>query len=103
MTDTLSTDFVLMAKAAAATDARGAEVRALLQTFLARMTSVPPSVWSGPAATVFQDAVGRWGAESNRLCGALDGIAATIRANEQSLREAADTHARHLGSAAADL
>ncbi|OBF16163.1 WXG100 family type VII secretion target [Mycobacterium sp. ACS4331] len=103
MTDTLSTDFALMGRAAAATDARSAEVRALLQTFLARMTAVPPSVWSGPAATVFHDAVGRWSAESNRLCSALDGIAATIRSNEQSLREAADTHARHLGAAAADL
>ena len=63
MPDTLTTDLTRMAKAAAATDARGAEVRALLQTFLARMTAVPPSVWSGAAAVAFQDVVQRWSLE----------------------------------------
>jgi len=77
--DTLSTDFALMAQAAAATDARSTEVRGLLHTFIARMTAVPPTVWSGASAVVFRDVVDRWNSESMRLCAALDGIAETIR------------------------
>ena len=80
--DALSTDFALMAHAAAATDARSAEVRGLLHTFIARMAAVPPTVWSGASAVVFRDVVDRWNSESIRLCTALDGIAETIRRNE---------------------
>jgi WXG100 family type VII secretion target len=103
MSDTLATDFALMTKAAATTDARSAEVRGLLQGFAARMTAVPPSVWSGAAATAFKDVVERWGIESTRLCAALDGIASALRANEHALRQAADSHAHRLGAAGADL
>lgn len=101
--DALSTDFALMAHAATATDARSAEVRGLLHTFIARMTAVPPTVWSGASAVVFRDVVDRWNAESIRLCTALDGIAETIRRNEAALREAAQHHAQHLAAAAAEL
>lgn len=101
--DALSTDFALMAHAAAATDARSAEVRGLLHTFIARMAAVPPTVWSGASAVVFRDVVDRWNSESIRLCTALDGIAETIRRNEAALREAAQHHAQHLGAAAAEL
>jgi WXG100 family type VII secretion target len=101
--DTLSTDFALMSNAARATDNRGEEVRGLLRTFIAHMTAVPPTVWSGAAAVAFKDVVERWNSESMRLCAALDGIAETIRANESALREAAQRHAQHLGAAAAEL
>ncbi len=101
--DSLNTDFALMTKVAAATDARSAEVRGLLQGFIARMTAVPPSVWSGAAATAFRDVVERWNIESTRLCTALDAIAETIRTNELSLRDAADQHAQRVAATAAEL
>jgi WXG100 family type VII secretion target len=92
-----------MASVAAATDTGSAEVRAMLQSFIGRMASVPPSVWSGTAATRFKDVVERWNSESTRLCHALDTIAETIRYNERALREAADQHAVQIGATAADL
>jgi WXG100 family type VII secretion target len=101
--DTLGTDFGLMSNAAAATEARGEEVRGLLRTFIADMTAVPPTVWSGAAASTFRDVVERWNAESMRLCAALEAIAETIRANESALRAAAERHAQALGAATADL
>ncbi len=101
--DNLSTDFTLMANAAAATETRGDEVRTLLRGFIGQMTAVPPTVWSGAAASAFRDIVERWNAESVRLCAALDAIAETIRANEAALRQAADMHAQQLGSVAAGL
>ena len=101
--DTLSTDFALMSVAATATEARSAEVRGLLHTFIGRMTAVPPTVWSGAAAIVFKDVLERWNAESQRLCTALDAIAETIRNNERGLREAAQRHAQSLGSTAAEF
>ena len=45
-----------MHSAAEATDARSAEIRALLQACIGRLTAVPPSVWGGAAATRFRDA-----------------------------------------------
>ncbi len=102
-TDTLSTDFALMRTVAAATDARNEEIRAMLQAFIGRMREVPSTVWSGPAAARFQHVVTRWNAESVKLHQALQGIAETIRYNEQMLRDAADHHARHIGSAGAGI
>jgi len=86
--DTLSTDFALMAQAAAATDARSTEVRGLLHTFIARMTAVPPTVWSGASAVVFRDVVDRWNSESMRLCAALDGIEQKLKQLKLSIRNA---------------
>ncbi len=101
--DGLATDFELMARVAALTDSRSAEVRALLHSFLGRLTAVPPSVWSGSAATVFRDVMQRWNAESVRLCTALDAIAETIRTNERALRAAAERHAQQVGASAVEL
>lgn len=103
MTNTLSTDLGLMRSAATATDNRNAEIRAMLAAFIGRMSSVPPSVWGGAAATRFQQVVDRWNAESLRLHDALHGIAETIRHNEAALRDAADNHAHHIGAAGRNL
>src|SRR4029077_15884761 len=46
----LPTDFDLMTAVAGKTDARNEEIRAMLQSFIGRMGSVPPSVWGGVAA-----------------------------------------------------
>ena len=100
---TLSTDFALMHAAAEATDTRCAEIRALLQACIGRLTAVPPSVWGGAAATRFRDVVDRWNAESVKLCHSLDSIAATIRHNEQTLRDAGHQHAQQLAAVSADL
>jgi WXG100 family type VII secretion target len=99
----LATDFTLMQTVATATDARAAEIRALLGAFIGRMTSVPPSVWQGSAASRFKDVVEQWNSESTRLCHALDTIAETIRANQRALTDAADQHALQIGATAADL
>ncbi|MCV7227389.1 WXG100 family type VII secretion target [Mycolicibacterium komossense] len=99
----LATDFALMRTVAAATDSRSAEIRALLQGFIARMAAVPPSVWSGAAATRFKNVVEQWNSESTRLCQALDTIAETIRYNERALTQAAEQHAQQIGATAADL
>ncbi|CAJ1508100.1 WXG100 family type VII secretion target [[Mycobacterium] burgundiense] len=101
--DSLATDFELMTKVAGTTDARSAEIRAMLHSFIGRMTAVPPTVWSGAAATVFRDVMQRWNAESVRLCTALEAIAETIRTNERALRAATERHARQVGASAAEL
>lgn len=92
-----------MRSVAATTDSRNAEIRAMLQAFIGRMSNVPPSVWGGAAATRFREVVDRWNAESVKLHHALHGIAETIRYNEAALREAADNHAHHIASAGANL
>jgi ESAT-6 family protein len=99
----LNTDFDLMTAVAAKTDARNEEIRAMLQSFIGRMTSVPPSVWGGVAATRFRDVVDRWNAESVKLHAALQRIAETIRNNELTLREASESHSHQIGSVATTL
>jgi WXG100 family type VII secretion target len=99
----LHTDFDLMATVATKTDARNEEIRALLASFINRMSSVPPSVWGGTAATRFQDVMTRWNAESMKLHDALAHIAETIRQNQRTLLDAADTHAHQIGAVATDL
>jgi WXG100 family type VII secretion target len=101
--NTLSTDFDLMRSVAGTTDARNEEIRALLQAFIGRMSSVPPSVWGGLAAVRFKDVVDRWNAESLRLHHVLHAIADTIRSNEAMLQDAGQNHAHHIGAAGADL
>lgn len=97
---TLSADFDLMRAVAAATDARNEDIRGMLQSFVARMRAVPPSVWSGMAAARFQDVLDRWNTESLRLHHSLARIAETIRHNERALREAAENHSQHIRTAA---
>ncbi|MFW3114819.1 hypothetical protein MHAE_13770 [Mycobacterium haemophilum DSM 44634] len=100
---TLTTDFDLMRSVAATTDSRNEEIRAMLQTFIGRMSSVPPSVWGGLAAVRFKDVVDRWNAESIRLYHVLHTIAETIRHNEAALHEAAQNHAHHVAAAGGNL
>lgn len=99
----LTTDLDLMTSVAGSTETRNEEIRAMLQSFIGRMGSVPPSVWGGVAATRFRDVVDRWNAESLRLHAALQRIADTIRSNERTLRAAAETHSRHIGAVATNL
>ncbi len=99
----LTTDLDLMHSIAAATDTRNEEIRAMLQTFIGRVSSVPPTVWGGLAATRFKEVVERWNSESRKLHNALHNIAEAIRANETALREAGENHARHIGSAGGNL
>jgi WXG100 family type VII secretion target len=99
----LNTDFDLMAAVAGKTDARNEEIRAMLQSFIGRMTSVPPSVWGGVAATRFRDVVDRWNAESVKLHAALQRIAETIRSNELTLREATEIHSHQIGAVGTNL
>jgi WXG100 family type VII secretion target len=101
--NTLSTDFDLMRSVAATTDARNEEIRTMLQAFIGRMSSVPPSVWGGLAAVRFKDVVERWNAESMRLYHVLHTIADTIRHNEAVLRDAGQTHAHHIAAASGNL
>lgn len=101
--DTLNTDFALMRDVAAATDVRAGEIRALLGSFIGRVSTVPASVWSGPAAARFRDVVDRWNAESARLCQALDAIAETIRGNERVLHDAALAHEQRIGAVGAEV
>ncbi|MGD9619897.1 MAG: WXG100 family type VII secretion target [Mycolicibacterium sp.] len=98
-----TTDFDLMVAIAAKTDARNEEIRAMLQAFIGRVSSVPPSVWGGVAAARFREVIERWNAESVTLHTALQRIAETVRANERILREATDSHSQRIGSVAADL
>ncbi|MGB3486457.1 MAG: WXG100 family type VII secretion target [Mycobacterium sp.] len=102
-TGSLSTDLSLMRSVADTTDARCAEIRTLLHGCIGKLSAVPPSVWGGAAATRFRDVVDRWNTESVKLCHSLDTIAATIRHNEQTLREAADQHAAQIAAVATDL
>ncbi len=99
----LNTDFDLMAAVAAKTDARNEEIRAMLQSFIGRMTSVPPSVWGGVAAARFRDVVDRWNGESVKLHAVLGRIAENIRANEQTLRETSDAHSHQIGAVGTNL
>jgi WXG100 family type VII secretion target len=101
--NTLSTDFDLMHTVAGTTDARNEEIRAMLQAFIGRMSSVPPSVWGGLAAARFRDVVDRWNAESLRLYHVLHAIADTIRNNAATLQDAGQNHAHHIGAAGGDL
>ena len=102
-TGSLTTDFDLMRNVAGKIDARNDEIRGMLHGFIGRMTSVPPSVWGGNAATAFKGVVDRWNSESMKLQQALQGIAETIRANEQALRQAADTHSAQIDAVAGNL
>ena len=79
------------------------EIRAMLRSFIGRMTNVPPSVWGGVAATRFRDVVDRWNAESTKLHVALQGIAETMRVNERALREAAESHSHRIGAVGTDI
>lgn len=99
----LSTDFDLMRSVAGTLDARNQEIRAMLQAFIGRVSSVPPSVWGGVAAARFKLVVDRWNAESMRLHHSLQTIAETIRRNEVALRDAAQNHAHHIGAAGENL
>jgi WXG100 family type VII secretion target len=101
--DTLSTDFDLMRAVAGTTDTRNEEIRAMLQAFIGRMSSVPSSVWGGLAAARFKDVVDRWNVESTRLYHVLHAIAETIRQNEATLQEAGQSHAHHIAAAGGQL
>lgn len=99
----LNTDFDLMTAIAAKTDARNEEIRAMLSSFIGRMGGVPASVWGGVAAARFHDVVDRWNTESVRLQGSLQRIAETIRLNQQTLREAAESHSHQISAVANNL
>ncbi|MGV0792780.1 WXG100 family type VII secretion target [Mycolicibacterium sp. XJ1819] len=99
----LTTDFGLMTAVANKTDARNEEIRAMLQSFIGRMSGVPPSVWGGVAASRFREVVERWNAESVKLHAALQRIAETIRLNQQTLHEAAESHSHQIGAVAHHL
>jgi WXG100 family type VII secretion target len=99
----LNTDFELMTAVAAKTDACNEEIRAMLQSFIGRMSTVPPTVWGGVAASRFRDVVDRWNAESLKLHAALQRIAETIRLNQQTLREATEHHSHQIGAVAGQL
>ncbi len=99
----LTTDFDLMAAVADKTDARNDEIRAFLQSFIGRMSSVPPSVWAGVAAIRFREVVDRWNTESLKLNTALARIAETIRQNRQTLVEAGESHSQRLGAVGTEL
>jgi WXG100 family type VII secretion target len=101
--NTLSADFDMMHSAAATTDTRNEEIRAMLQAFIGRMSSVPSSVWGGAAAARFKEVVDRWNVESMKLHRALHSIAETIRHNEAALRAAAESHAHRITAAGGEL
>jgi WXG100 family type VII secretion target len=101
--NTLSADLDMMRSAAVTTDTRNEEIRAMLQAFIGRMSSVPSSVWGGAAAARFKEVVDRWNAESIKLHHALHSIAETIRHNEAALRAAAESHARRITAASGKL
>jgi WXG100 family type VII secretion target len=102
-TNTLTTDLDLMRAVAATTDTRNEEIRAMLQAFIGRMSSLPPSVWGGVAAARFKEVVTRWNTESMKLHRALHTIAETIRRNEAALRQAGENHAHHIAAAGQNL
>ncbi|BBX35130.1 hypothetical protein MMAG44476_02565 [Mycolicibacterium mageritense DSM 44476 = CIP 104973] len=103
MVTSLGTDFEVMTSVAGKIDVLNDDIRAMLQAFIARMSSVPPSVWGGAAATRFRDVVDRWNSESVALHTALARIAQTIRSNERTLRQAADGHSERLGAVGQNL
>ncbi|MDH6197758.1 WXG100 family type VII secretion target [Mycobacterium frederiksbergense] len=98
LTGPLGTDFDVMTSVAGRIDVLNDDVRAMLQTFIGRMGSVPSTVWGGAAAVRFRDVVDRWNRESLTLHTTLSRIAETIRTNERTLRGAADGHAQRLGA-----
>ena len=100
---TLNTDLDLMTAVAGKIDTRNDEIRGMLQAFIGRMVSVPPSVWGGAAATRFRNVVDRWNGESTKLHVALQGIADTMRANERALRGAAENHSHHIGAVGTNI
>lgn len=99
----LTTDFDVMLAVASRTDARNEEIRAMLQSFIGRMSSVPPSVWGGVAAARFKDVVDRWNAESLKLHAALQRIADNIRQNQATLRDVTDSHSHRIGAVAEQI
>ncbi|WP_421841898.1 WXG100 family type VII secretion target [Mycobacterium sp.] len=101
--NTLSTDFDLMRSIAATTDNRNEEIRAMLQAFIGRISSVPTSVWGGLAAARFKNVVDRWNTESLRLYHVLHTIAETIRHNEATLRDAGINHEHRIAAVGGDL
>jgi WXG100 family type VII secretion target len=103
MSTPLGADFDVMTTVAGRIDVLNDDIRAMLQSFIGRMSSVPPSVWGGAAASRFRDVVERWNGESITLHTALQHIAETIRHNERTLREAADGHAQRLGGVGDNL
>lgn len=103
MVTSLGTDFEVMTSVAGKIDVLNDDIRAMLKAFIARMSSVPPSVWGGAAATRFRDVVDRWNSESVALHTALARIAQTIRSNERTLRQAADGHSERLGAVGQNL
>ncbi|GJJ23810.1 MULTISPECIES: WXG100 family type VII secretion target [Mycolicibacterium] len=103
MVTSLGTDFEVMTSVAGKIDVLNDDIRAMLQAFIARMSSVPPSVWGGAAAARFRDVVDRWNSESVALHTALARIAETIRSNERTLRQAADGHSERLGAVGQNL
>ncbi|MCA4724896.1 WXG100 family type VII secretion target [Mycolicibacterium fortuitum] len=98
LTGPLGTDFEVMTSVAGRIDVLNDDVRAMLQSFIGKMSSVPPSVWGGVAAARFRDVVDRWNSESLTLHTSLGRIADSIRINERTLRSAADNHAQRLGA-----
>jgi WXG100 family type VII secretion target len=94
----LKTDFDLMHVVAGQIDTHNEEIRAMLGSFIGRMSSVPPSVWGGAAAVRFREVVERWNAESTALHNALARISETIRLNERTLREAGDNHSQQIAA-----
>lgn len=94
----LTTDLDLMQTVAGQIDTRNEDVRAMLGSFIGRMSSVPPSVWGGTAAQRFREVVDRWNAESMALHNALARIADTIRLNERTLREAGESHSQQIAA-----
>ena len=99
----LNTDLELMHSVSGQIDARNEEVRAMLGTFIGRMSSVPASVWGGAAALRFREVVDRWNAESLALHTALGRIAETIRLNERTLREAGTGHSERISAVSNEL
>lgn len=102
-TSALATDLDLMVAVAGRTDARNDELRAMLTSFIAAMSSVPSTVWGGLAAVRFREVVERWNGESVRLHAALTRIAETIRDNERVLRTVGESHSQRIDSVAAGL
>jgi WXG100 family type VII secretion target len=99
----LNTDFDLMHAVAGQIDSRNEEIRAMLGSFIGRMSAVPPSVWGGAAAVRFREVVDRWNAESTALNHALARISETIRVNERTLREAGDSHSQQIAAVTNNL
>jgi WXG100 family type VII secretion target len=99
----LNTDFDLMTAVAAKIDARNDEIKTMLGSFIGQMVNVPSSVWGGVAAMRFREVVDRWNGESTKLHVALERIAETMRSNERTLREAAESHSQQIGAVGTNI